>query len=107
MSKIVIFAKNTLDAKSIQFLHKITGASLLNIKKSQESGLPIQEYILFENDYKDIAERLKLLVDKLDNSLDFYEIEDDFIVNDKEEISQHRISKEVLLNIISSADEYE
>ncbi|AZI43661.1 hypothetical protein EHF33_13630 [Deinococcus psychrotolerans] len=107
MSKILIFAERDLTADDYLYIQKFTGKSISTIKKSISDDNPMAEYILFMDDYKEIAEKIKLMNQKFGDKIGFFEVEDMEEDTNLQYVRQHRISSDTLFNILESAENYE
>ena len=62
MSKIAVVADGSeARAKVVGLVHEVTGQSVATIASSIRHGLPIAEYLLFEDDHGEVATRLRRL----------------------------------------------
>jgi hypothetical protein len=111
MSKIAIVVASAPDpVRTIAALRQILpSTSAADLKLRIARGAPIIEAVLFENNYREVADRLRSVVDELPKvgaSLRLFELAPDEDFDPTADLSQWEISTETLLNILSSAPSY-
>lgn len=108
MSKILVFLKPDLSVQQKILVSKITHDSLNAVNTAENSSEPFKEYILFMNDYPEIAQQLNELVKILGNDhVKLFEVDEEHQFTSVSDIENDEIAVETLQNILQSADNYE
>ena len=112
MSKIAIIVTKAVDpARAIAGLRRaLPDSSIADLRQRIEGAVPVVESILFENDYPEVAARLRSVVDELTNAaaeFRVFELEPAETFDLNADLSRWEISTETLLNILASAASFE
>jgi hypothetical protein len=111
MSKIVLVVSKTPDPmKTMAVLRRAApGVSVADLKQRLANGEPVLEASLFENDYPEVAARLRSLIRELPASgaeLRLFELEPNEAFDKNADLSRWEIATDTLLNILDSAKAY-
>jgi hypothetical protein len=111
MSKIAIVVTGAPDpARTIAALRRVAPTiSGADMKHRIAVGAPVIESLLFENDYPDVANRLREAVNELPRTgaaLRLFELAPDEEFDPAADVTRWEISTETLLNILDSATSY-
>jgi|SRR5215510_11083775 len=112
MSKIAIVVTKTPDPmRTIAVLRRAAPeSSMADLKQRLASRAPVIESVLFENDYPQVADRLRELVRELPKTgadVRLFELNPGEDFDPDADLSKWEITPETLLNILDSAKSYE
>jgi len=111
MFKIAVQITTVTDAVgTIAALRRIDPDTSIDVFRSRiASSAPVAEYVLFNNDYVEVAARLRALVRTLPETgatLRVFLLEEEKSLQEVDPVD-HEITVKVLANILASAEEYE
>lgn len=109
MSKIILkCGKEWLKAENLKILRKVTNLSYLDICERINNNKPVVEFLLFFNDYEEIEQLLKSLIDNAEKkqlAFEIYEIGEDEIFSTVKNVESFKITLQMLRNIFESSKE--
>lgn len=112
MSKIAIVIPQTSDLmRTIAVLRRaVPETSIADLRQRLAAGTPAVEALLFQNDYAQVAERLRELINELPKTgaqVRFFELDPAEQFDKEADLSRREITADTLLNILGSAKSYE
>ena len=109
MSKIVVKVENAPRLADVMpAIRKITGLGISDAKQRIESGRPLVEYVLFNNDHDEIAVRLRELMTEIPRhgaKLRLFELREDDDFESMPNASKYEISFDVMENTLLRHEE--
>lgn len=109
MSKIdIVITKAPQLAKTLAVLRRVSPQeSVAELSRRVEVGSPVVEYVLFENDHLDVADRLRFLLRELPATgaaIRIFELRDNELFDANANLSAWEISGDTLSNILSETE---
>jgi hypothetical protein len=106
MTKVVVLLNNNVDNRSLMDTKRVTSVSLGDIRKRVESGHPLVEYKMFNNDYENTFRTLRSLIETLSRhsiNSKFFQVSDEnaniLEMNDRD---LYEVSSDTVNNLMKS-----